>query len=119
MKLAAGDLTTPVEIQQRATTQDDTYGTRVEGAGAWTTFATVWAQVQDMLPSRGERVAEGIDIASRPARVRMYFRDDVTVEHRLKIGNRYLKIVSGPAELGHREGIEVVAVQQSTEGHDV
>lgn len=116
MKLAAGDLTTPVEIQQRVTTKNPTYGTRVEGP--WTTIATVWAQVQDMLPSRGEKVAEGIDIARRPARIRMYYRDDLTSEMRLKIDNRVMKIVAGPAVLGNREGIEVMAEERSTEGQD-
>lgn len=116
MQLAAGDLTTPVEIQQRATTQHPVYGTQVEAG--WATIATVWAQVQDMLPSRAERIAEGIDIARRPARVRMWFRDDITTDMRLKVGTRLMKIVAGPAVLGHRAGIEIMAEDQTTEGHD-
>lgn len=116
MKLAAGDLNTSVEIQQRATTRNATYGTRVEGE--WTTIATVWAQVQDMLPSRAERVAEGVNIARRPSRIRMYYRDDVHSGLRLKIGSRLLKIVAGPAELGFREGIELITEEQTTEGQD-
>lgn len=113
--LDPGKLNTFVEIQGRATTQDAVYRTSVE---SWSTIASVWAEVQDMLPSRGERVAEGINIARRPARVRMYYRDDVHSGMRMKIGSRLLKIVAGPAELGFREGIELLAEEQTTEGQD-
>lgn len=102
-----------VVIQRRTQTQDGTYGTPVV---TWVDHATVWAEVQDMLPSRAERIADGIDIARRPCRVRMLFRDDVTSDMRLKIGERYLRIIAGPAELGFRERIELMAEELTTEG---
>ena len=96
-----------------ANSQDPDYGTQ---STSWVPYATVWAEVQDMLPSRAERVAEGINLARRPSRIRMLYRDDITSDMRVKIGNRTLQIVAGPAELGRREEIEIVAEELSTMG---
>lgn len=104
-----------VVIQRRTETQDPIYGTATV---TWADLATVWAEVQDMLPSRAERIADGIDIARRPCRVRMLFRDDVDSTMRLKIGDRALRIIAGPAEMGFRERIELIAEELSTEGQE-
>lgn len=111
-----------VVIQRRTETQDPIYGTAIV---TWADLATIWAEVQDVLPSRAERVAEGIDIARRPARVRMLYRDDVTTDMRLKVlgrgGNepdRLLQIIAGPAELGFRERIELMAEELSSGGQE-
>lgn len=85
----------------------------------WTVHCEEWVEVQDMLPSRGERIADGISIAARPCRVRMLWRDDITAAMRLRLddeGGRLLQIVTEPAELGFREGLELVAEQVSTMG---
>ena len=112
--LDAGSLDRQVEIQAftRAT------GVRAAGKGTWATIAdgTVWASVHDMLPSRSEGIGEGIEISRRPARVRMRYRDDITSAHRLKMGNRIMKIVAGPAEIGRCDGIELMVVEYSDEG---
>lgn len=112
-----------VEIQTRETTQDPDYGTTVEGD--WTTLKTVKAEVQDMLPSRGERLAEGVNIANRPCRVRFRFRDGVTSAMRLNVlgrgpdeADRVLRIISGPAELGFRDKCEVLAEELTTAGQE-
>lgn len=75
-----------------------------------------WAEVQDVLPSRGESIADGINIAKRPARIRCNYRTDITSDMRVKFDGRTLKIVAGPAELGRREGLEVVCEELSIEG---
>lgn len=88
-------------------------------ATGWMPVCEEWIEVQDMLPSRAERVAEGIDLASRPCRIRMLYRDDITSAMRVRLdddGGRILRIVSGPAELGFREGMELVAEEVSTQG---
>lgn len=76
------------------------------------------AEVQDMLPSRAERIAEGIDVARRPCRIRVRYRTDVAIGMRLRIAGRTgeYRIVSQPAELGWREALEFTAEQLSTEG---
>ena len=109
----AGDLDRRITIEQRVA--DNSF----DGAGSetWESVATVWAQVQDMLPSRGERLADGLNIATRPARVRIRYRDDITAAMRLKMGDRVMQIVSAPAELGRREGLELIVEDYSTAGN--
>lgn len=111
----AGRLNRRVTILQRADAQNATYGTM---SVAWVPLATVWAEVQDMLPSRAESVADGIDIARRPARVRMRYRRDVDTSMRLTVDGRTLRVIAGPAELGNRDGIELVAEELSTGGQE-
>ena len=111
----AGKLDRRVTIQYRAEAQDPIYGTPQI---SWHTLATVWAEVQDMIPSRGERIAEGVSIARRPCRVRMRYRSDVTIDMRLLYGERTLRIVSMPAELGRREGLELVCEELTTSGQE-
>lgn len=88
------------------------------GSGTWALVAKeVYAQVEDMLPSRGERLADGINVASRPARVRMYFREDVTPAMRFVMGSRIMDITAGPAELGYREGLEFMVEDYTSAGN--
>jgi len=76
------------------------------GSGDWTLVDEIWANVRDTLPSRGERLADGISVAARPARVRMRFRTDITPDMRFVMGSRIMQIVSGPADLGRRYRLE-------------
>ncbi|MBW6531923.1 head-tail adaptor protein [Sphingomonas sp. RRHST34] len=83
------------------------------GSGEWESIATVWASIVDALPSRGERLAEGINVSTRPARVRMRYRADVTAAMRLVeilggADGRVMQIVTVPAELGRRDGLEMM-----------
>ncbi|MBT2242682.1 head-tail adaptor protein [Sphingobium sp. BHU LFT2] len=87
------------------------------GLGNWALFAEVWANVQDMLPSRGEKLAEGINVAARPSRIRIRFRDDVTPSMRFVMGSRIMQIVSGPAELGFRDGLEFMVEEYRPAGN--
>lgn len=112
-----------VVIEQRGTTQDPLYGTAIEND--WTTVATVMAEVQDMLPSRAERIEEGISVRQRPTRIRMNYRDDIDSSMRLRVkarspqeADRLLSIIAGPAELGFRRRMEFVAVEWSTQGQE-
>lgn len=101
------------------------------GSGSWDLVAEVFAEVQDMLPSRSEKIADGLNIAARPSRVRMRFRDDVSAAMRVLIGH-YLKddqgerywqttrtaqVITVPAEMGRREGLEFVIEDYSTSGN--
>ena len=88
------------------------------GSEQWVPVATkVWAQVLDVLPSRGERLAEGINVTTRPARVRMYWREDITPDMRFVMDARKMAIVSGPAELGYREGLQFMVEDYSSAGN--
>lgn len=110
---AAGRRDTLITIEQKSVTVDPVYGTQVV---SWSTLGTEWAEVQDMLPSRGESVADGINIQRRPCRVRTLYRSDVNSTMRITFEGRALQIVAGPAELGRREGLEFICEEYSTEG---
>ena len=86
------------------------------GQETWVPVATLSAEVLDVLPSRGERLADGLQIATRPARVRIRYRPDITGDMRIVYGSRIMQIVAGPAELGRREGLEMMAADYSTAG---
>lgn len=116
MKLPAGRLDRRITFQHRVGARDPVYGTMIYTWENLPTHATVWAEVQDVLPSRAESLAEGIDIARRPARIRTRYRDDITGAMRVKIGERVLRIVAGPVEIGRREGLEMICEELSSEG---
>jgi head-tail adaptor len=86
------------------------------GKDEWETVVTVWAQVQDVLPSRGEKLADGMSMASRPARIRIRYRAGITSDMRIVHGARVMQITAGPAELGRREALEIMAEDYSTQG---
>jgi head-tail adaptor len=87
------------------------------GSGSWVKVDDVWAGIQDALPSRSERLADGINVKTRPARVRMQYRDDVTGDMRFVEGDRIMQIVSGPAELGRCDGLEFMVEDYSPAGN--
>ena len=99
-----------VTLQQKTVTQDADYGTE---AIVWSTFASrVPAQVQDVLPSKSESVLGDIRVGVRPARVRLRYLSGITSDMRLVVHDsttdRTMEIISGPAEMGRREGIELL-----------
>lgn len=112
----AGRLDRRVTLLARQAVQEVRFGTQVV---TWVAVQTVWAQVTPMLPSRAERIAEGIEIARQPIRVRMRWRNDVTTAMALEFEGRRYRIVGGPAELGRREGIEIMAELLTTEGDEL
>ena len=115
--MKAGQLDRRITIEVKTTTVDSEYGTETV---AWTTFAArISAQVQDVLPSKSESAADGLVIATRPARIRIRYVKNITSDMRLILHgatDRTMQIIAGPAELGRREGIELMAVEYSTQG---
>lgn len=110
-----GQLRDRVRIEQQGTVTDSTYGPQ---PGTWTELATVMASVLDVLPSRRDR-SETVRVTGRSATVRMRYRTDVTPAMRLVLldrGNRVLRIVQGPAQVGNREAIELLAEEFTTQG---
>lgn len=113
MQLDAGKLNQRISFQTNGTTRDPVYNTPVEG---WTTAFTCWAEVEDVLPSRADRVAGEISIAARPARIRIRYRTDVDGAMRILFGSRVFRIVAGPAVIGNKDGLELMAEEYSTAG---
>lgn len=125
--LAAGSLRHEVRFE-RPIPDDAIDGA---GSGEWLPVATVRAQLRDVLPSRGEKLVDGLNIATRPTRVRIRYREGLSADMRIVIGrtlkdaagepywqsDRVTQIVSGPAELGQREGLEFMVEDYSTAGN--
>lgn len=89
-----------VSIEKLVATKDPRYGTPIQ---TWVTLHDhFWANVQDVLPSRGEATGNGLAIGTKRARLRM--RDaigtDMTMRVRLHSrGDAVMQIVAGPARL--------------------
>ena len=88
------------------------------GQNTWEPVATIKAEVQDVLPSRDERLTNGFTVASRRSRVRTRYRTDLTGDMRIallrivegeEVVERTLAIIGGPVELGLRKGLEIMA----------
>lgn len=113
--MKAGDLDRRLRIERRVMTQEPVYGTSSE---AWELVAIVPAQVRDILPSRAEEQAADMNVAARPARVRIRYRAGITSAMRFVMGDRIMQIISGPAEIGRCVGMEFMVEDLSTRGED-
>ena len=97
-----GQLDHRVRIETKSISQDPDYGTEIV---TWVALATVWANVQDAMPSKAEGVVQGLAVAINQTRVRMRWRADVDSSMRMVIyrpGPITYQIVGGPAEVGGR-----------------
>ena len=110
---------TASRLKRRITFQRKNPSTDFDGAGSesWTDVATVAAEVEDVLPSRGEKSNGVVNVERRPARIRVRFRKDITADMRIIFGTRVMQITAGPAELGWRNGLELMAEDYSTQGN--
>lgn len=118
MRPSSGRRDALITIESRTTTKDPVYNTDVV---TWADYAQAWAEVQDVLPSKGESAADNINMAKRPARIRCLWIDGVTSAMRIVVEKdtareRTLQIVSGPVELGRLDGMEMMAEEYSTAG---
>ena len=109
----ASKLDTRIRIERKTIIRDPQYGTEVV---SWAEFGCVWAEVKDILPSRAERMAEQIQIARRPARIRIRYLAGITPDMRVIIAGRVHQIIGGPSILGRRDAIELMVEELSSEG---
>lgn len=108
-----GSLDRRISIEYPVITQD-AYGAAIT---SWAMLATVWANVQDMLPSRSEAVTKGLELAKNQTRIRFRYLPAVTSGMRIIIkgaSDRVMQIVGGPSEIGRHEFMEVVAEDYSS-----
>lgn len=112
--MRAGQLTQRIRFERLDDATNPDFG---DSTQQWVPVATVWAQVQDVLPSRAETVQQNVEITSRPARIRIRWRPDLTSAMRIVVLGQYprtMQIVSGPAELGRRQWLEFMTEEFST-----
>lgn len=111
-----GSLNRRITIQKKSVTLDADYGTEIV---TWVTHATVWANIQDVLPSKDESSDNDIRINTGRTRIRIRYLSTVTSAMRIKLtdrSNKILQIVGGPVEMGHRDGMEIMAESYTTAG---
>ena len=109
----ASSLDTRIRIERKLVTRDPQYGTEQV---TWGQFAYVWAEVKDILPSKAERVADSVQIARRPARIRIRYLAGLVADMRVIFDKRIHQIISGPATLGRREAMEIMVEEHSSQG---
>lgn len=113
--MRAGLLDRRILIEAPSTAVDATYGT---STNVWTTVATVWASVNDVLmgkPGGSEHTAREVGMNVRPCRVLIRYRADVTTAMRITLldRNRVMQITS-VAEFGRREATELMCEEYSS-----
>lgn len=115
--MRTGQLDTLITIQRKVVMQDPTWGSEVV---TWEDLGDVWANVQDVMPSRDEGVMGGsLEVSQRRTRVRIRWRSDVDSSMRILVTHpraRTLQIIGGPADIGgRRRFIELMCEEISTE----
>lgn len=112
-----GKLRDWIRIEYKSMSQDPDYGTPIV---TWLVLASVWAEIQDVLPGKSaETNTGGMRQSVAAARVRIRFRTDVTSDMRVILtdrGDRALKIVSDVAELGRKQFLEFMAEEFTASG---
>lgn len=104
---------------ERPTTIDGEFGPQpgpwvplVAQTGSPTVAERMWAEMQDVMPSRSEAVKTGLATARNQTRCRMRWRDDVDSSMRVtwhRDSDVVYAIIAGPADIGGRkEEIEMV-----------
>lgn len=115
--MQAGQMRQRVRFETKVTVLDPDYGTQ---NNSWQVFATVWAEVKEILPSKAEIQSQGIRIENRPATVRIRYLLGINSDMRMMwIGrnDKEYRVVAGPAEIGNRRYMELMVEAYSTNGN--
>lgn len=114
MSINAGTFNRRVRIEYKVATPDAHFGTEII---TWTTLATVYCELVDVLPSRSEAVKNGLVMAANQTRMRCRYRTDINSSMRivwmLPVQTIY-QIIAGPAMIGNKEGLELMLEKYST-----
>lgn len=108
--MRSGKLNRICEIQYKYVNVNTDFGTEDI---TWLPLTTVWAEKQDILPSQSEKVLSGLAVQTDQSRIRIVYRTDVDNTMRMEIEGKLYQIVSGPAEIGHKELLEFVVESYS------
>jgi len=110
-----GRLDRLIRIEKPTITRDPNYGSSVT---TWNEYATVWASILDQLSNGQEETLQNLRTETRPCKVQARYLPNITADMRVYEleRDRYLQIVSVPAEIGRREGIEFICEQYQIDG---
>jgi head-tail adaptor len=104
-----GSLDTPARIEQKLETPNTDFG----GSDiSWVAYiAKTFIELSDITTRMQEETNSDLRQMKRPCRVRMRYFPDLNSTMRIVIldrSDRILEIVSKPAELGRKEGLEMM-----------
>lgn len=108
-----------ITIQKKSVTRDPDYNTEII---TWVKHASVAANIQDVWPSKAESADNNIQINSGRTRIRIRYLSTVTSDMRIMLtdrSNKILQIIGGPAEMGRRDGMEIMAEAYTTAGDGI
>ncbi len=111
-----GPLDRRIRVEQCTVGKDATYGAPTQ---TWSTFATLWASIEEDAGADDERSDKGLRIATRKARVTTRYVAGLTSAMRvvyLDRDNRVMQILSQPAELGRKDGLTFRVADFTTSG---
>jgi len=106
-----------ITFQRPTIAEDGEYGPLPGGWEDVPGLVRVPAQVWDTLPGRAETSGQVLNLAERPARVRMRYTRGITSDMRVIVHNEtdtIHQISNGPAEIGRREFLEFTIREYSS-----
>lgn len=107
--MAPFTLNEKISVTRLAGATDPVYGTPLAGAAAVVVADHIWANVQDVLPSRAESTQNGLRVGVQRARLRIRVNSAITGEMSVILhgrGDRVMQIIAGPALLDNRIYVE-------------
>lgn len=123
-RAAAGTFSTPCYFEKKSVTLDPSYGTEViswvpllPSSDSPPVDLPIMCEAQDVLPSKDERVVQGLSVLSKRTRIRTHFRTDIDSSMRVRIASitaRPAQIIGGPVQLGWKKGIEILVEETSS-----
>lgn len=105
------DLNRRCRIEYPVNSKDQIYGSVVT---TWLLKDVVWCNIQDVLPSRSEKIKEGLSIGSKQARLRIRYRKDLDSSMRVLIDGNTYQLISDFAELGNKQYAEAMIERYSS-----
>ena len=101
-----GQLDRRLLIEQKSVTRDAAFGSEVV---TWVPLATVWCSANDVLQPKAEATKQDIRVHTRPCRVLIRYRGDVTTDMRATLIDRgRVMQITSVAEFGRREATELM-----------
>lgn len=101
-------------VERKSVTQDPVYGTEVV---TWVPLGDAWCELQDVMPSRDERVRANIDMSAVRTRIRCRYRSDIDSSMRFIIMRPHRtiwSIIGGPAMVGNKRDVEFLCERASS-----
>lgn len=103
-------------LRKASSGQDPTFG---KDQFEWTPLVEVWANVQDVMPSRDEALLDDVVLMSSiKSRIRFRWRDTITADMRVIVLHsieRTMEIIGGPVEIaGRRRYMEILCEEISS-----